>query len=167
MTRNVQDTTLAKIIKLVEDAQSNRARTQRMIDDFEQVYAVLVIAGAVLLTFVPWLLLHNEFYPTFYRAMTWLVVASPCALVISTPASILSAIANGARRGVLFKGGAHLEQMASLKVIAFDKTGTLTLGKPIVTRVEPQAGVSETDLLHEADCRRSAIGTSARRLDRQ
>jgi len=150
MTRNVQDTTLSKIIKLVEDAQSNRAHTQRMIDDFEQVYAILVIAGAVLLTFVPWLVLGQEFFPTFYRAMTWLVVASPCALVISTPASILSAIANGARRGVLFKGGAHLEQMASLKVIAFDKTGTLTIGKPIVTRVEPQAGVSETDLLREA-----------------
>ena len=144
-----QDTTLAKIIKLVEEAQSNRARTQRLLDEFEQVYAVLVVAGSILLTLVPWLLMGQDFHPTFYRAMTWLVVASPCALVISTPASILSAIANGARRGVLFKGGAHLEKLATIKVIAFDKTGTLTVGKPVVTHLESMPGVSESDLLRE------------------
>lgn len=150
VTHLAGDTTLAKIIKLVEDAQSNRATTQRMIDGFEQVYAILVLTGAALLTVMPLLLLHQPFYPTFYRAMTWLVVASPCALVISTPASILSAIANGARHGVLFKGGAHLEKMASIKVIAFDKTGTLTVGKPKVAYIEPGAGVTEEELLEEA-----------------
>ncbi len=150
VTHLAQDTTLAKIAQLVEEAQSNRARTQRLIDDFEQIYAILVVVGAAFLITIPWLILREEFYPTFYRAMTWLVVASPCALVISTPASILSAMANGARHGVLFKGGAHLEKMATIKVIAFDKTGTLTSGKPIVTHVEPIGSVSADELLIEA-----------------
>jgi Cd2+/Zn2+-exporting ATPase len=120
VARLAQDTTLAKIVKMVEEAQENKAQTQHMLDNFEQVYAVLVLSGAVLLTVIPYFFLGHDFYPTFYRAMTWLVVASPCALVISTPASILSAIANGARRGILFKGGVHLEQTATLKVVAFD-----------------------------------------------
>jgi Cd2+/Zn2+-exporting ATPase len=94
-----------------------------------------VLGAAALLILVPWLFFNQAFYPTFYRAMTWLVVASPCALVISTPASILSAIANGARHGVLFKGGVHLEKTATLKVLAFDKTGTLTLGTPTLTSI--------------------------------
>ncbi len=149
VTHLAQDTTLAKIVQLVEEAQSNRARTQRLIDSFEQVYALLVLSGAVLLIVIPWLL-GEAFYPVFYRAMTWLVVASPCALVISTPAAILSAIANGARHGVLFKGGAHLEKMATIKAIAFDKTGTLTSGKPVVTHVEPIEPVSADELLIEA-----------------
>jgi len=147
VTRLAQDTTLAKIVQMVEEAQANKAKTQRRLDDFEQVYALLVLAGAGLLIAVPYLLLGHDFYPTFYRAMTWLVVASPCALVISTPASILSAIANGARRGVLFKGGVHLEQTAGLKVIAFDKTGTLTNGTPTVTAILPWEGVDEAELL--------------------
>ncbi len=150
VTRLAQDTTLAKIVQMVEDAQSNKAQTQRMLDSFEQVYAILVLAGSILLILIPWLLLKQPFSPTFYRAMTWLVVASPCALVISTPASILSAIANGARRGVLFKGGAHLEQTAGLKVVAFDKTGTLTTGTPTVVALRTFDGISEQDLLRLA-----------------
>ena len=150
VTRLAQDTTLAKIVQMVEDAQANKAQTQRMLDNFEQIYAVLVLGGAVLLTIVPYFLLGQAFYPTFYRAMTWLVVASPCALVISTPASILSAIANGARRGVLFKGGVHLEKTAGLKVIAFDKTGTLTTGTPELNAILPEDGISEDDLLRLA-----------------
>jgi Cd2+/Zn2+-exporting ATPase len=150
VTHLAQDSTLARIIKLVEEAQTSRAPTQRLIDGFEQAYALLVLAGAVLLVLAPWLLLGQPFQPSFYRAMTWLVVASPCALVISTPASILSAIASAARNGVLFKGGAHLERLAQVRVVAFDKTGTLTAGKPVVTHVLPRAGVTEDELLAEA-----------------
>lgn len=147
VTHLAQDTTLAKIVQLVEQAQEAKARTQRMLDDFEQVYAQLVLLGAVLLVVVPVLGFHIPFDRAFYRAMTWLVVASPCALVISTPASILSAIANGARHGVLFKGGAYLEQTALLKVVAFDKTGTLTEGEPKVTGLYPTEGVDEATFL--------------------
>lgn len=149
-TRLAKDTTLAKIVQMVEDAQASKARTQRMLDDFEQIYALIVLGVSALLIVVPYFFLNAEFYPTFYQAMTLLVVASPCALVISTPASILSAIANGARRGVLFKGGAYLEQTATLKVIAFDKTGTLTKGAPTLNYILPQSGISETDLLRLA-----------------
>jgi Cd2+/Zn2+-exporting ATPase len=150
VTHLAHDSTLAKIVQMVEKAQSSKAKTQRMLDDFEQVYAVLVLAGAGLLITIPYLVLGQPFYSTFYRAMTWLVVASPCALVISTPASILSAIANGARRGVLFKGGVHLEQTANLKVIAFDKTGTLTHGTPSLTMAVPWGEHSEEELLRLA-----------------
>jgi Cd2+/Zn2+-exporting ATPase len=147
VTHLAQDTTLAKIVQLVEKAQANRAQTQRMLDRFEQVYANLVLAGAALLILVPYVFLGEVTYQTFYRSMTWLVVASPCALVISTPASILSAIANGARRGVLFKGGVHLEQTANIKVVAFDKTGTLTNGVPMLTRLVCVDGTTQDDLL--------------------
>ncbi|HEX9030155.1 MAG TPA: heavy metal translocating P-type ATPase [Anaerolineales bacterium] len=150
VTRLAKDTTLAKIVQLVEDAQTSKAQTQRMLDNFEQVYAILVLGGAVLLTIVPYFFLGDAFYPTFYRAMTWLVVASPCALVISTPASILSAIANGARRGILFKGGVHLEQTANLKVVAFDKTGTLTTGSPTVQEIIPWQDINPKELLRLA-----------------
>ena len=147
VTRLAKDTTLARIVKMVEDAQSSKANTQRLLDTFEQRYAIFVLAAAVLLIFVPWLALGQEFQPTFYRAMTWLVVASPCALVISTPASILSAIANGARNGVLFKGGVHLEKTATLKVLAFDKTGTLTNGTPTLTAIQSFSDMKEDEIL--------------------
>ncbi|NOH04514.1 MAG: heavy metal translocating P-type ATPase [Chloroflexi bacterium] len=150
MTRLAKDTTLARIVKMVEEAQSTKANTQQMLDTFEQRYAVFVLAAAVLLIFVPWLLLGHDFQPTFYRAMTWLVVASPCALVISTPASILSAIANGARNGVLFKGGVHLEKTATLKVLAFDKTGTLTSGAPKLTGIHSFSSMKEDEILRLA-----------------
>ncbi|MBK6792223.1 MAG: cadmium-translocating P-type ATPase [Anaerolineales bacterium] len=147
VTRLAKDTTLARIVKMVEEAQSTKANTQQMLDTFEQRYAIFVLAAAVLLIFVPWLILGHSFQPTFYRAMTWLVVASPCALVISTPASILSAIANGARNGVLFKGGVHLEKTATLKVLAFDKTGTLTSGKPALSGLFSFSETKEEDIL--------------------
>ncbi len=146
VTRLAKDTTLARIVQMVEEAQSTKAQTERMLDRFEQIYALIVLGGAGLLIAFPTLALGQAFYPTFYRAMTWLVVASPCALVISTPASILSAIANGARFGVLFKGGIHLERTAQLKVVAFDKTGTLTNGTPSLTGLYPAEGVTEADL---------------------
>ena len=147
VTRLTKDTTLARIVKMVEDAQSTKANTQRMLDSFEQSYAVFVLSGAVLLILIPWLILGHEFDPAFHRAMIWLVVASPCALVISTPASILSAIANGARNGVLFKGGAHLEKTAMLKVLAFDKTGTLTKGTPTLTALHSFCDMKENKIL--------------------
>ncbi|MBA3533909.1 MAG: heavy metal translocating P-type ATPase [Ardenticatenales bacterium] len=139
MTKAVEDTTLAKIIQLVEQAQSSKAPTQRFLDEFEPKYAMGVVAMVILAILIPYFLLRQPFDEVFYRAMTLLVVASPCALVISTPASILSAIANAARNGILVKGGAYLEQLASVEAIAFDKTGTLTMGRPsVVDIVVPQ-----------------------------
>lgn len=133
VTKKSQDTTVSKIIEMVEEAQKNRASTQRFLDSFEPRYAISVVVGVIGLIFIPWLLLGHEFDPTFYRAMTVLVVASPCALIISTPASIISAIANGAKHGILFKGGVYVEQTVKIDTIAFDKTGTLTKGQPEVT----------------------------------
>ena len=135
VTRSAQESTIARLIKLVEDARSEKAQTQRFLDTAEQYYAMGVIGFTILAVIIPIFLLNHPFDETFYRAMTLMVAASPCALIISTPASILSAIGNGARRGVLFKGGVYMEQAAGIKVVAFDKTGTLTQGKPQVTDV--------------------------------
>lgn len=135
VTKLAEDTTLAKIIRLVEQAQEEKAETQRFLDEFESKYAMGVILFTIGLILVPFYLMGQPFDPTFYRAMTVLVVASPCALIISTPASILSGIANAARNGILFKGGAYLEQAASITTIAFDKTGTLTTGRSAVTDI--------------------------------
>ncbi len=147
VTRLSSESTLSRIIQMVENAQANKANTQTALDKFEQYYAMVVIGMTILLIFLPPLLTSVDFNDNFYRAMVVMVVASPCALVISTPASILSAIANGARHGVLFKGGAHLESMALIKVVAFDKTGTITTGKPIVTDIVVLDGLSENELL--------------------
>lgn len=135
VTRLAQDTTLAKLIKMVEEAQGQKAQTQRFIEKAEQYYALGVILMTAVAIVLPLFLLSEPFNVTFYRAMTLMVAASPCAIVISTPATVLSAIGNGARRGVLFKGGVYVEQAAGIKVLAFDKTGTLTEGKPRVTDV--------------------------------
>lgn len=147
VTRLASESTLARIIALVESARDHKAETQRFLDQFEQKYAALVIAATLLLIFVPPLFFGTDFSDNFYQAMVVMVVASPCALVISTPASILSAIANGARHGVLFKGGAHLEELAAIKVVAFDKTGTITSGNPGVTDIISLQGLSEEQLL--------------------
>ena len=149
VTKLAKDSTIAKLIQMVEEAQSEKAETQRFIDQAEQYYAmgVLILTGLAIL--IPILILQEPFDETIYRAMTIMVAASPCAIVISTPATVLSAIGNGAKRGVLFKGGVYVENMATIKVIAFDKTGTLTIGDPQVTNVIPckaWAG-NEEDLL--------------------
>ncbi|MCB1099858.1 MAG: cadmium-translocating P-type ATPase [Verrucomicrobiae bacterium] len=133
VTKLAKDSTIEKLVRMVEEAQSEKADTQRFLDRAEQFYATGVIAFTLALIFVPIFILDQPFHDAFYRAMTVMVVASPCALIISTPASILSAIGGAARRGVLFKGGVHLERAATVKVVAFDKTGTLTEGKPRVT----------------------------------
>ena len=135
VTRLAKDSTIEKLVRMVEEAQSEKADTQRFLDRAEQYYAVGVILLTLALILAPIFILHVPFHSAFYRAMTVMVVASPCALIISTPASILSAIGGAARRGVLFKGGVHLERAATVKVVAFDKTGTLTEGKPRVTDV--------------------------------
>ena len=135
VTKLAKDSTIEKLIRMVEEAQSEKAGTQRFLERAEQFYAMGVIGLTLALILVPLLLWHEPFGPTFYRAMTVMVVASPCALIISTPASILSAIGGAARRGILFKGGVHLERTATIKVVAFDKTGTLTKGRPEVTEL--------------------------------
>ncbi|HEY5753602.1 MAG TPA: heavy metal translocating P-type ATPase [Chthoniobacterales bacterium] len=134
VTKLAKDSTVEKLIRMVEEAQGEKARTQRLLDRSEQYYAMGVIAFTLALIVVP-LLMGAPFAETFYRAMTVMVVASPCALIISMPASVLSAIGGAARRGVLFKGGAHLERTATVRIVAFDKTGTLTEGKPRVTDI--------------------------------
>lgn len=150
VTQLASQSTLSRIIQMVEDAQARKAPTQRFLDDFEQYYALGVITASLLVMVLPWLALGWGFHDSFYRAMVLLVVASPCALVISVPAAFLSAIAAGARKGVIFKGGAHLEQMATIRVLAFDKTGTLTLGRPAVTDISPFGKNTPEDLLRVA-----------------
>ncbi|RMG23335.1 MAG: cadmium-translocating P-type ATPase [Armatimonadetes bacterium] len=128
VTRPQKETLLARVLQLVEEAQASKGRTQRYLERFEQWYAIVVLLISAL-TGLGLFLSGWAWGEAFYRAMTLLVVASPCALVISTPATMLSAIAAGARSGALFKGGDPVEQLASVKAIAFDKTGTLTEGK--------------------------------------
>ena len=147
VTKLASDSTISKIIGLVQEAQNNAAPTQRLIDRFSQPYTLAVIGVTLLAIAVPFFFAAEPFSSTIYRAMTLLVVASPCALIISTPASILSAIAAAAREGILFKGGAYLEKAANLDMLAFDKTGTLTYGKPELTDVVPLNGYSEEDLI--------------------
>jgi Cd2+/Zn2+-exporting ATPase len=140
VTRLAADNTISRIIKLVEEAQSVRAPSQRLIDRFARWYTPGVVVLAVLVAFAPPLLFNAPFYNLadgtqgwLYRALELLVIACPCSLVISTPVTIISAITAGARRGVLFKGGAHLEALGGVRAIAFDKTGTLTRGQPTLT----------------------------------
>ncbi len=151
-TKPASESTLSKLIELVEKAQGQKANSQRFLERAEKFYALGVILFTVVLIVVPYLL-GQPFQPAFYRAMTVMVVASPCALVISTPASILSAIAAAARRGVLFKGGVYLEKAAGVEIVAFDKTGTLTEGRPVVTDlnviVKPDLSAAEIACLQE------------------
>ncbi len=138
VTRLAQDNTLSRIIRLVEEAQSVRAPSQRLIDRFAHYYTPAVVVLAALVATLPPLLLNQPFWDTagshgwLYRALAMLVIACPCALVISTPVTVISAITAAARRGVLIKGGAHLEALGQIRAFAFDKTGTLTEGKPAV-----------------------------------
>ena len=149
-TRPASDSTISRIIKMVEEAQAQKAPTQRFVDVFSMYYTPAVVVVAAFIALAPPLAFGADWSTWIYRALVLLVVACPCALVISTPVSIVSAISNAARNGVLIKGGAYLEAAGSLRALAFDKTGTLTLGKPKVTSVVPLNGMSETELLQLA-----------------
>lgn len=147
VTRVGAETTLARMVQLVEQAQSVKADSEQFTDWFGQRYTVIVLAGTAAVFLIGRYGFGDSFVSAFYRAMTALVVASPCAVVISIPSAILSAIASAARGGVLFKGGSHLERTALLRAMAFDKTGTLTIGRPALTSLLTAPGVSAADLL--------------------
>lgn len=147
MTRAVADTTLERIVHMVQEAQAEKTPTQRFVESWQQPYVIGVIAAAALV-FLGARVVHTaSWYDAFYHAMVMLVAASPCAVVVSAPAVLLSAIARAGRHGVLFKGGVHLESLGKVDVIAFDKTGTVTLGKPGVTEVWIPQGIDESRLL--------------------
>ena len=149
VTRPVSESMLASIVHLVEEAQSSRAPSQQLVDRFAAVYTPLVVALAALIAIAGSALTADP-GTWVYRALVLLVIACPCALVISTPVSIVSAIGAATRMGILVKGGAALEDMARVRTIAFDKTGTLTVGRPAVTAVIPFGDATEASLLARA-----------------
>jgi Cd2+/Zn2+-exporting ATPase len=143
VTKRSEDSALARMVKLVAEAQAEKSGTQRFLEKAEQYYAMGVIGFTILVFLVPFIFQGASFAHAFYRAMTIMVVASPCALVISTPATVLSAIGGAARRGILIKGGSHLERAAKIDIVAIDKTGTLTVGKPSLTEIVTADGIHE------------------------
>ncbi|HZK55091.1 MAG TPA: heavy metal translocating P-type ATPase [Desulfosporosinus sp.] len=147
MTKPAEATLLAKIIHLVQEAQSERPPSQLYMERFERIYAKIVVTGAILISVVPPFVLGWSWSETIYKAMIFLVVASPCALVSSIMPAVLSGISNGARNGILFKGGAYLEAIGEVNVVAFDKTGTLTEGMPKITQVIPYGNYTEDEVL--------------------
>ncbi len=148
--RLASDSTLARIMRMVEDAQSRRAKAVQWVEKFAAVYTPVMVGVSLLFAIVPPLFLGGDWNRWFYEALVILVISCPCALVISTPVSIVAGLASAARNGVLIKGGAFLEVPATLDAIALDKTGTLTLGRPEVTEVSALAGVTEHELLRVA-----------------
>ncbi len=147
VTREYEDSTLARMVHLIEEAHLKRAPTQRFVDRFAAIYTPVVFAGAVLVATIPSIAFGASLSEWFYRALVMLVIACPCALVISLPVTIVSALAAAARRGILIKGGSHLETLSAIQVMAFDKTGTLTLGEPRITSVRPLDGMHPRDVL--------------------
>ena len=146
-TTPATDTTLARIIRMVEDSETRRAPSEQFVERFSRIYTPTMMVLALLVAVLPPLLMDWSWSRAFYQSMVVLLIACPCALVISTPVTIAAAIASAARRGVLFKGGAHLETAAHLKAIALDKTGVITTGHPVVESVQLHNGHGELDFL--------------------
>ncbi|MBV6394715.1 MAG: Cadmium-transporting ATPase [Anaerolineales bacterium] len=165
VTRLAKDSTLARVMKMVEEAQAQKSPTQQTVEKFERVFVPAVLILTALVIVLP-PLFGFPFRESFLRAMTLLVAASPCALALGTPAAILAGVAQAARNGVLVKGGAHLENLGLLKAIAFDKTGTVTHGQPEVTDVvaiqSSDAALSESKGWSEADLLSIAAGAESR-----
>jgi Cd2+/Zn2+-exporting ATPase len=149
VTKKAEDSTLQRIVKMVEEAQAKKAPAEQFVDRFSRVYTPVVVAAAAALAVVP-PLLGADFGTWFYRALALLIIACPCALVISTPVTVVSGIGAASRRGILVKSGAALETAGRLEALAFDKTGTLTEGRPLVERVVALDGRSETEVLRIA-----------------
>ncbi|MGP9768433.1 heavy metal translocating P-type ATPase [Halomonas sp. AOP13-D3-9] len=150
VTRSAENNTIARVIKLVEEAQAAKAPVARFIDRFAFYYMPAVVGVALLVAIVPPLVSTMLWSESIYRALALLLIACPCALVISTPAAIAAGLSVGARNGLLMKGGAVLEQLGKLKRVALDKTGTLTAGKPTVTDIESVDGVSDDEIVRLA-----------------
>jgi Cd2+/Zn2+-exporting ATPase len=144
------DTKLSQILRLIQQGQSKKAKVELWVERFARVYTPIVLVLAVLIGIVPPLMLNQDWSKSIYHALNLLVIACPCALVISTPVSIVAALTSAARFGVLVKGGTFLENAAQIQTLAFDKTGTLTEGKPSITDVIPLSGHNEGELLQRA-----------------
>ncbi len=149
-TKPADDTTLARIITMVGDAGSKRAPSEKWVEKFAAIYTPVVMIAALLMLLIPPLAFGGDWSESLYRSLVLLVIACPCALVISTPVSVVAALAAAARNGVLIKGGVFIELPAQLKAIALDKTGTLTQGAPAVVDIVPMNGHDETELLTRA-----------------
>lgn len=150
VTVSNENSLFAKIVKMVDQAKEEVPESQLKIERLEKIYAKVILLVTAILLFAPHFIFNWSWSETFYRAMVFLVVASPCALVASIMPAILSAMSNGSRRGILFKNGMQLEILSEIGVVAFDKTGTLTEGKPKITDVERFAEMKETELLQAA-----------------
>jgi Cd2+/Zn2+-exporting ATPase len=150
VTKAAGDSTLARIIQLVGEAEEQKPPTQRWVDRFAAIYTPAVFIAAILVAVIPPLLMGQAWNPWVYRALVLLVIACPCALVIATPVSIVSGLTALARRGVLVKGGIYLEAVAQLRALAVDKTGTITQGKPEVTTITTVSTLTENDILSHA-----------------
>lgn len=147
VTANTGQTTLARIIRAVQQAQSQKAPTQRFVDRFARYYTPIVVVLAVLVAAIPPLFFAQQFQPWLYKSLVLLVIGCPCALVISTPVTVVSALASAARRGILVKGGIYMEEGRKVRILALDKTGTITHGVPRVTDIAPLNSLSRQDVM--------------------